>query len=126
MCGWFSGKGAGRPVRDGGCGDREGPPHPPGGPGVAVSGHAAPGACGHLRVINDARRDSVARLHQFRGDHPGVRFASPTAGPYSQYTAQVPPQTILGEKREIIVKSPDLCGPMDQLDDLFTAPANPD
>jgi hypothetical protein len=27
---------------------------------------------------------------------------------------------------EIIVKSPDLCGLMDQLDDLFTAPANLD
>jgi hypothetical protein len=28
--------------------------------------------------------------------------------------------------REIIVKSPDLCGLMDQLDDLFAAPPNPD
>jgi hypothetical protein len=33
---------------------------------------------------------------------------------------------ISGENREIIVKSPDLCGLMDRLDDLFTAPANPD
>jgi hypothetical protein len=50
-----------------------------------------------------------------------VRFASPAAGPYSQYTALIPPQTIRGENREITVKSPDLCGLMDQLDDLFTS-----
>ena len=47
-------------------------------------------------------------------------------GPYSQYTALIPAETIPGENREIIVKSPDLCGLMDQLDDLFLVPANPD
>jgi hypothetical protein len=71
------------------------------------------------------RRDSVARLHRFQGDHPEVQFTSPTMGPYSQYTALIPAKTIPGENREIIVKSPDLCGLVDQLDDLFTAP-NPD
>jgi hypothetical protein len=46
-------------------------------------------------------------------------------GPYGQYTALIPAETIPGENREIIVKSPDLCGLMDQLDDLFTALADP-
>ena len=86
-----------------------------------MSGHAA----GYLRVIEGGRRDSVARLHQFQGDHPEVAFTSPAVGPYSPYTALIPPQTIPGEVREITVKSPDLCGLMDQLDDLF-APADPD
>ena len=82
-------------------------------------------AAGHLRVIDGGRRDSVARLHQFQGDHPEVAFTSPTVGPYSPYTALIPPQTIPGEVREITVKSPDLRGLMDQLDDLFT-PSDPD
>jgi hypothetical protein len=75
-----------------------------------------------LRAINDglsSRRDSVIRLHQFQGDHPDVQFTSPVMGRYGQYTALIPPSTIPGEPREIIVKSPDLCGLMDQLDDLF-------
>jgi len=55
-----------------------------------------------------------------------VQFTSPPMEPYSQYTALIPPGTIAGENREIIVKSPDLCGLMDQLDDLFAAPASPD
>jgi len=55
-----------------------------------------------------------------------VQFTSPPMEPYSQYTALIPPGTIPGENREIIVKSPDLCGLMDQLDDLFAAPASPD
>jgi hypothetical protein len=80
---------------------------------------------GHLRVIDGGRRDSVARLHQFQGDHPAVQFASRTAGRYGQYTATVPPETIPGEDREITVKSPDLCGLMDTLDDLFS-PADQD
>ena len=75
-----------------------------------------------IRAINDGlstRRDSVIRLHQFQGNHPDVQFASPVMGRYGQYTALIPPSTIPGEPREIIVKSPDLCGLMDQLDDLF-------
>jgi len=94
-----------------------------------VSGQAAAGAHERLQVVDSDmshRRDSVARLHRFQGDHTEVQFTSPTMGPYSQYTALIPPETIPGENREIIVKSPDLCGLMDQLDDLFTAPANPD
>ncbi len=69
------------------------------------------------------RRDSVVRLHQFQGEHPDVEFASPIWGRYGQYTALVPPRVIPGERREIIVKSPDLCGLMDQLDDLFGSPS---
>jgi hypothetical protein len=94
-----------------------------------VSGRGAAGARRRLWVVNSdvsPRRDSVARLHRFQGDHTEVQFTSPTMGPYSQYTALVPAETIPGENREIIVKSPDLCGLMDQLDDLFTAPAKPD
>ena len=68
------------------------------------------------------RRDSVVRLHQFQGDHPEVQFASPPTGPYSQFTALIPAGTIPGEGREIIIKSPDLCGLMDQLDDVFATP----
>jgi hypothetical protein len=68
----------------------------------------------------------VPRLHRFQGDHTEVRFTSPAMGPYGQYTALIPAATIPGETREIIVKSPDLCGLMDQLDDLFAVPANPD
>jgi len=67
----------------------------------------------------------VARLHRFQGDHTEVQFTAPAMGPYSQYTALIPPDTIPGENREIIVKSPDLCGLMDHLDDLFTAPGEP-
>jgi hypothetical protein len=90
---------------------------------VGFPARAQAGRCepAYAVVRRAARRDSVARLHQFQGDHPGVRFASPAAGPYSQYTALIPPQTIRGENREITVKSPDLCGLMDQLDDLFTS-----
>jgi hypothetical protein len=82
-----------------------------------------------LQVVDSdvsPRRDSVSRLHRFQRDHIEVQFASPSMGPYSQYTALIPAETIPGENREIIVKSPDLCGLMDQLDDLFTAPPNPD
>jgi hypothetical protein len=50
-----------------------------------------------------------------------VQFTSPVTGRHGQYTALIPPSTIPGEPREIIVKSPDLCGLMDQLDDLFGA-----
>ncbi len=47
-------------------------------------------------------------------------------GRYGHYTALIPPGAIPGESREIIVKSPDLCGLMDQLDDLFGSPYKPD
>jgi hypothetical protein len=40
-------------------------------------------------------------------------------GRYGQYTALVPPGAIPGEAREITVTNPDLCGLMDELDDLF-------
>ena len=84
------------------------------------------GAQAPLRGIDgdrSPRRDSVARLHQFQGEHPQVLFTSPTVGRYGQFTALVPAGTIPGETREIILKSPDLCGLMDQLDDLFTGAA---
>jgi hypothetical protein len=68
------------------------------------------------------RRDSVVRLHRFQGEHPEVQFTSPTVGRYGQYTALIPPGTVVGETREITVTSPDLCGLMDQLDDLFDSP----
>jgi hypothetical protein len=87
------------------------------------------GVTGQLRVIDGSlspRRDSVARLHRFQGDHPEVEFTSPTMGRYGQFTALVPPGTIPGERRELILKSPDLCGLMDQLDDVFTPAAPPD
>ncbi len=80
------------------------------------------GSQGPLRPIEgglSARRDSVVRLHRFQGEHPEVQFMSPTVGRYGQYIALIPPGTIPGEQREVIVKSPDLCGLMDQLDDLF-------
>ncbi len=48
-----------------------------------------------------------------------MQFTSPVMGRYGQYTALIPPGAIPGEPREITVKSPDLCGLMDQLDDLF-------
>jgi hypothetical protein len=48
-----------------------------------------------------------------------VQFISPPMGRYRQYVAFIPPGAIQGESREITVKSPDLCGLMDQLDDLF-------
>jgi hypothetical protein len=75
-----------------------------------------------LWAIDDGlspRRDSVTRLHQFQGEHPDVQFTSPIIGRYGQYIALIPAGTIPGEQREITVKSPDLCGLMDQLDDLF-------
>jgi hypothetical protein len=43
-------------------------------------------------------------------------------GRYGQYTALVPPGAIPGESRGITVTSPDLCGLMDELDDLFGSP----
>jgi hypothetical protein len=94
-----------------------------------VSRRATAGVHGRLRVVDSdmsPRRDSVARLHRFQGNYPEVQFTSSTMGPYSQYTALIPPETIPGENREIIIKSPDLCGLMDQLDDLFTTPAKSD
>jgi hypothetical protein len=51
-----------------------------------------------------------------------VQFTSPVMGRYGQYTALVPPGAIPGESREITVTSPDLCGLMDELDDLFGSP----
>ncbi len=62
---------------------------------------------------------AVTRLHRFQGEHPDVQFTSPVMGRYGQYTALVLPGAIPGESREITVTSPDLCGLMDQLDDLF-------
>ena len=94
-----------------------------------MSRQATAGTRGQLGVVDSdvsPRRNSVARWHRFQGDHTEVQFTSPTMGPYSQYTALIPAETIPGENREIIVKSPDLCGLMDQLDDLFVAPPNPD
>jgi len=78
-----------------------------------------------LRAIEGGlspRRDSVVRLHQFQGAHPEVQFTSPVMGRYGQYMALIPPGVLPGEYREITVKSPDLCGLMDQLDDLFGPP----
>ena len=80
------------------------------------------GAQGPLRAIEGGlppRRASVARLHQFQGEHPEVQFTSPMVGLYGQYVALIPPGMIPGEAREITVKSRDLCGLMDQLDGLF-------
>ena len=65
---------------------------------------------------------AVTRLHRFQGEHPDVQFSSPVMGRYGQYTALVPPGAIPGESREITVTSPDLCGLMDELDDLFGSP----
>jgi hypothetical protein len=65
---------------------------------------------------------AVTRLHRFQGEHPDVQFTSPVMGRYGQYTALVPPGAIPGESREITVTSPDLCGLMDELDDLFGSP----
>lgn len=77
---------------------------------------------GSLRAIEGGlspRRNSVFRLHQFQGEHPRVEFTSPTTGRYGQYTALIPPSAIPGEPREIMIKSPNLCGLMDQLDSRF-------
>jgi hypothetical protein len=76
----------------------------------AVKGGSSPGG------------SAVIRLHGFQGEHPDVFFTSPVMGRYGQYTALVPPGTVPGETREIIVTSPDLCGLMDELDDLFGSP----
>ena len=65
--------------------------------------------------------NAVTRLHRFQGEHPDVQFTSPVMGRYGHYTALVPPGAIPGESREISVTSPDLCGLMDQLDDLFSS-----
>jgi hypothetical protein len=67
---------------------------------------------------------AVTRLHRFQGEHPDVQFSSPVMGRYGQYTALVPPGAIPGESREITVTSPDLCGLMDELDDLFGTPGS--
>jgi hypothetical protein len=83
------------------------------------------GSQGPLRAVEgelSLLRDSVVRLHQFQGEHPEVQFTSPTVGRYGQYIALIPPGTIPGEQREITLKSPDLCGLMDQLSDLFNPP----
>jgi hypothetical protein len=77
-----------------------------------------------LRVIEGGaapRRDSVKRLHEFQGEQPTVQFRSPTGSlrAHGRYAALIPPGTIPGEIREITVTSADLCGLMDQLDDLF-------
>jgi hypothetical protein len=40
-------------------------------------------------------------------------------GSHGQYTALIRPGMIAEEPREIVLKSPDLCGLMDQLDNLF-------
>jgi hypothetical protein len=69
-----------------------------------------------------SRRNAVARLHRFQGEHPDVHFTSPVMGRYGQYTALVLPGAIPGEAREVTVRSPDLCGLMDELDDLFGSP----
>lgn len=62
---------------------------------------------------------AVTRLHRFQGEYPDVQVSSPVMGRYGQYTALIPPGAIPGESREITVTSPDLCGLMDELDDLF-------
>lgn len=67
---------------------------------------------------------AVTRLHRFQGDHPGVQFSSPVMGRYGQYTALVPSGAIPGDSRETIVTSPDLCGLMDVLNDLFGSPGS--
>jgi len=65
-----------------------------------VSGRAAAGAHGRLGIVDSdvlPRRDSVARLHRFKGDHTEVQSTSPPAmGPYGQYTALIPAETIPG------------------------------
>jgi hypothetical protein len=66
----------------------------------------------------------VTRLHRFQGEHPDVQFTSPVMGRSGQYTALVPPGILAGESREITVTSPDLCGLMDGLDDLFCSPGS--
>ena len=68
--------------------------------------------------------NAVTRLHQFQGEHPEVQFSSPVMGRYGQYTALVPPGAIPGEAGEITVTNPDLCGLMDELDDLFGSPGS--
>jgi hypothetical protein len=92
-----------------------------------MSGRRSGGTQEWLKVIDGGaapRRDSVTRLHQFQGEHPDVQFTSPTTGPHaqSQYTALIPAGTIPGDGREIITRSADLRGLMDQLDDLFPPP----
>ena len=75
-----------------------------------------------LRVIDGGLQphsDPVVRLRQFQGDHPGIQFISPVTG---RFTALIPPGTIPGEDREITARALDLCGLMDQLDDLFRLP----
>jgi hypothetical protein len=80
---------------------------------------------GSLRAVGGGLSpwgSAVTRLHRFQGEHPDVQFSSPVMGRYGQYTALVPPGAIPGESRDITVTSPDLCGLMDELDDLFGSP----
>jgi hypothetical protein len=91
-------------------------------PPLAQGGRRA----GVVRVIEGGttpRRDSVKRLHVFQGEQPAVQFTSPTGGlrAHGRYAALIPPGTIPGETREITVTSADLCGLMDQLNDLFSS-----
>lgn len=82
-----------------------------------MNGDPAPlrGAAGGMAPWGSA----VTRLHRFQDEHPEVQFRSPVMGRYGQYTALVPSGAIPGESREITVANPDLCGLMDELDDLF-------
>jgi len=65
------------------------------------------------------RRDSVARLHRFQGEHPEVQFIAPHMGGHGRFVAHVPAGTIPGEPREVTFHSLDLAGLMDQLDEVF-------
>jgi hypothetical protein len=80
---------------------------------------------GRLHLI-DGPQDSLARLHQFQGDHPEVVFTAPHMGGQGRYIAVVPPGSAPGDAREITANSVDLAGLMDQLDDVFSQPAAPD
>jgi len=87
-----------------------------------VSGDRAP--CRAVTAGLSPQGSAVTRLHQFQGVYPDVQFSSPVMGRYGQYTALAPPGAIPGESREITVTSPDLCGLMDELDDLFGSPGS--
>lgn len=92
-----------------------------------MNGPSAEGTRAGLRVIEGGlspRRDSVARLHRFQGEHPEVVVSAPHRRGQGRYIATVPPGTISGESREITVYSLDLTGLMDQLDDLFAPRAS--
>ena len=51
-----------------------------------------------------------------------MNISAPHMGGQGRYIAIVPPGTIPGESREVTVKSLDLSGLMDHLDDLFGPP----